>query len=470
MTRAFIGRQLAAGALAFTILLVPVAATAQVADIKPPKNKYKVSDDIKLGNDAAREIEAKLPFVNDRDATDYVARVGSRLVQKMPVQFRRSEFIYRFRIVNASDLNAFALPGGPMYVNRGMIEKARSEGEMAGVMAHEISHVALRHATAQVTKQSSWKNQLGMLGMVLGGAVLAGEAGAQLGMLGAAAWMTKYSREYETQADQLGATIMADAGYDPRDLANVFRTIAAENKGGAPEWLSSHPDPGNRFEKINRMAETLRIGPSPPRFSPGFSQIQSRLRAMPPAKTMAQIEKESQGQGTSSPTAGGRYRQNVPYPSGRTRQYTNLNWMRVSVPGNWRDFTGGDSVQFAPDGAYGDSGITHGAMIGLYKGDEYSFDVGADSYLNDVLQANSYLRVRSRYSRTTVAARPGYMATLAGRSPITGRTEVVNIFVARFRGDLIVYATTVAPEDESGNYNYAFRNMLDSLRLYDQNQ
>lgn len=144
--------------------------------------------------------------------------------------------------------------------------------------------------------------------------------------------------------------------------------------------------------------------------------------------------------------------------------------MRVSVPGNWRDFTGGDSVQFAPDGAYGDSGITHGAMIGLYKGDEYSFDVGADSYLNDVLQANSYLRVRSRYSRTTVAGRPGYMATLAGRSPITGRTEIVNIFVARFSGDLIVYATTVAPEDESDNYNYAFRNMLGSLRLYDQNQ
>ncbi len=187
--------------------------------------------------------------------------------------------------------------------------------------------------------------------MVLGGAVLGGEAGAQLGMLGAAAWMTKYSREYETQADQLGAQIMADAGYDPRDLANVFKTIAAENKSGAPEWLSSHPDPGNRFEKINRMAETLRIGPAPPRYSPGFGQIQSRLRSMPPAKTMAQIEKESQGQGTSNPTAGGRYTQRVPSPSSRTRQYTGLNWLRINVPNNWRDFTGGDSVQFAPEGS-----------------------------------------------------------------------------------------------------------------------
>lgn len=470
MTGSLISRQFAAGALALALLLTPEAASAQVADIKAPKNKYKVSEDVKLGNDAAREIEAKFPFVNDREATQYVSQVGERLVHRMPSQFRRPEFAYRFKIVNASDLNAFALPGGPMYVNRGMIEKARNEGEMAGVMAHEISHVALRHATAQATKQSSWKNTLGMLGMIIGGAVLAGDAGAQLGMLGAAAWMTKYSREYETQADQLGAQIMADAGYDPRDLANVFRTIAAENRGGAPEWLSSHPDPGNRFDKINRMAETLRIGPPPPRFPPGFAQVQARLRSMPPAKTMAQIEKESQGQGAPNPTAGGGYRQNVPYPSSRTRQYTSLNWMRVSVPSNWRDFTGGDSVQFAPDGAYGDQGITHGAMIGLYKGDEYSFDVGANSYLNEVLQANSYLSVRSRYSRTTVAGHSGYMATLAGRSPITGRTEIVNIFVARFRGELIVYATTVAPEDESGSYNYAFRSMLDSLRLYDQNQ
>lgn len=468
MTKMLICRRLSAGGLAVLMLLAPLAASGQFRDIKAPKNKYKPAEDVRLGNDAAREIEAKFPLVNDHEATNYVERVGRRLVDRIPTEFRKPEFSYRFKIVNASDLNAFALPGGPMYVNRGMIEKAHNESEMAGVMAHEISHVALRHATAQATKQSSVKNTLGMLGMIIGGAVLGGEAGAQLGMLGATAWMTKYSREYETQADQLGAQIMADAGYDPRDLANVFRTIAAESRSGTPEWLSSHPDPGNRFEKINRMAETLRIGPPPPRFSPSFSQVQSRLRALPPARTMAQIEKNSQGQGSTNPTAGGSYRQNIPYPSSRTRQYTGLNWMSVRVPSNWRDFSGGDSVQFAPDGAYGDRGITHGAMIGLYKGEEYSLDASAGAYLNGVLEANSYLSVRSRYSRTTVAERSGYMATLAGRSPITGRTEIVNIFVTRFKGDLIMYVATVVPEDETRSYNTAFRNLLSSLRLYDR--
>lgn len=220
----------------FAIAAAPFTAIAQTR-IERPKNKYKVSDDVKLGNDNAKKVEQQFPILNDREATRYVSQVGERLVAAIPPQFREPSFDYRFEIVNASDINAFALPGGPMFVNRGMIEAAKNEGEMAGVMAHEISHVALRHATAQATKQGSIGNQLGVIGLILGGVILGGEAGAQLGALGAVAWMTKYSREYETQADTLGAQIMAQAGYDPRDLANMFRTIQAQSKGGTPEWL-----------------------------------------------------------------------------------------------------------------------------------------------------------------------------------------------------------------------------------------
>ena len=150
-------------------------------------------------------------MLNDQITTDYVASVGERLVAAIPAEFQHPEFRYRFKVVDASDINAFALPGGPMYVNRGMIQAARNEGEMAGVMAHELSHVALRHATAQATKQNSAGNTLGRLGMIFGGYVLGGDAGAQLGAAGAQAWMLKYSREYESQADMLGAQIMANA-------------------------------------------------------------------------------------------------------------------------------------------------------------------------------------------------------------------------------------------------------------------
>src|SRR5207302_7865397 len=139
--------------------------------------------------------------------------------------------------------NAFALPGGPMYVNRGMIDAARNEGEMAGVMAHELSHVALRHGTAQATRAQTPSLLAGIgavAGAVLGG--LPGAAVSQVSQLGAGVYLLRFSREYETEADLLGSQIMARAGYDPRDLANMFRTIE-RTSGGGGGFLSDHPSP-----------------------------------------------------------------------------------------------------------------------------------------------------------------------------------------------------------------------------------
>jgi len=268
-------RSVLAAVMAWSLAVLPAISIAQTT-ITAPKNKYPVSKDVEIGNQAAREAERQFPVINDQIVESYIQSVGDRLVAAIPRQFQHPEFNYRFQVVDASDLNAFALPGGPMYVNRGMIQAARNEGELAGVMAHELSHVALRHATAQATKQGSVGNQLGMLGMILGGAVLGGQAGAQAGMLGAQAWMTKYSREYESQADTLGAQIMATAGYDPHDLANVFQTIARQGGSRGPEWLSSHPDPGNRYDKINREAGFLKVSGTPIKLTREFERVKAR--------------------------------------------------------------------------------------------------------------------------------------------------------------------------------------------------
>lgn len=464
MKRVLIHRKLTVAYLMFAILIVPIAAIAQT-QVTMPKNKYKVQDDVKIGSQAATEVEKQFPILSDADATRYIERVGARLVTAIPPQFRQTSFDYRFKLVNASDINAFALPGGPMYVNRGMIEAARNEGEMAGVMAHEISHVALRHATAQQTKQGSLGNQIGMIGMILGGAILAGEAGAQLGMLGAAAWMTKFSREYETQADVLGARIMADAGYDPRDLANMFKTIAAQGGGSGPEWLSSHPDPGNRFEKINKEATFLNVSPNPIKLTRDFERVQARLKAMPKARTMAEIQKQAEA--NSNPTANGKYSANVAYPSARVRTYSGANWLRLNVPSNWREFPSDDSVQFAPDGAFGSQGITHGAMVGVNKSQNPNLNNSTQEYVNGVLQANAYLRQRGNYERTYVAGRQGYSTVLAGRSPVTNRIEVVTVYTTQLRSGDLFYVITVVPEGDAGSYSTAFRNMLGSIRLSD---
>lgn len=469
MNKYFVGRRLTVAVLAAALWITPVAAIAQTTRVTAPKNKYKVQDDIKLGNDASREIQNQFPILNDTDATNYVENVGERLVAAIPPQFRQPAFDYRFHVVNARDINAFALPGGPMYVNRGMIEAARNEGEMAGVMAHEISHVALRHATAQATKQSGAGNTLRTLGLILGGAVLGGQAGAQLGAGVASLWTTKYSREYETQADVLGSRIMADAGYDPRDLANMFRTIAGERTGGgAPEWLSSHPDPGNRFEKINREAQYLQVSPNPIKITRDFERVQARLKAMPRAPTMAEIERGYRnGQGSANPTASGRYSNSVQLPSTRVQRYSASNVITLNVPSNWRQFPSQTSVQFAPEGAYGNEGITRGAMIGVYSGQNNNLENASQTYVSEILQGNSYLRQRNNLSGTTIGGRRGYTTQATGVSPVTRRSEIVTIYTTQLRSGQLFYAVTVAPSDESYRYNTAFRNMLNSIRFND---
>lgn len=459
-------RTLAASLIGVAMLAAPFAAVAQTR-ISMPKNKYKVQDDIRIGNEAAAQVEQQFPILNDRDATAYIARVGERLVAAIPPEFRQPQFDYRFKIVNASDINAFALPGGPMYVNRGMIEAARNEGEMAGVMAHEISHVALRHATAQQTKLNSPLNQIFGIGTILGGAILGGQAGAQLGSLIVAGTFLRYSRDYETQADLLGARIMANAGYDPRDLANMFRTIAAQNRGGrAPEWLSSHPDPGNRYEKILREAQYLNVSPNPIKVTRDFARVQERLRAMPPARSMADIERDLKSGSGRNPTAGGRYSAQVPFPSTRTSSYRG-GPVSLYYPSNWKIFEGQSGVIFAPEGAYGDQGITHGAMIGIYSSGGAGFQRATESYVNGILQSNSYLRQRSGYSGISISGRSGLVTDLEGRSPVTGRNESVTVYTVPLRNGDLLYIAAVSPSDELFRYNAAFRNLIASVRLTD---
>jgi beta-barrel assembly-enhancing protease len=449
----------------WSVVVMPMAAVSQTA-VRMPKNKYKVQDDIKLGADASRQVEQQFPLLNDRTVDGYVESVGQRLVSAIPAEFSQPAFRYEFDVVNARDINAFALPGGPMYVNRGMIEAARNEGEMAGVMAHEIAHVALRHATAQATKQSSVGNQLGTLGLILGGAILGGQSGAQLGAMGAQAWMTKYSREYETQADILGARIMADAGYDPRDLANMFQTIASQGGGRGPEWLSSHPDPGNRYQKINQEAGYLRVSPNPIKVTRQFSLVQERLRGMSRAPSMSEIERSGQGTGgRSNPTAGGRYTRTVESPSRMYRNYTSGNLVSIRIPDNWQDFPNSSQVSFAPEGAYGDSGITHGVMIGVEQNNSGALQNAAQDHIAGLAQANSYLRQQGGLQRATLGGRTAFAGVLSGRSPVTGRGETVTVYVTQLRSGDLFWIATVAPQEESYNYDAAFRTILNSVRL-----
>ncbi len=201
-----------------------------------------------------------MPLLNDEQVESYVERLGDQLVDNIPEELRQPKFRYSFEVVNLKEINAFALPGGPMFLNRGMLEAARTDGEVAGVMAHEMSHVVLRHGTAQATKGQ--KFQIGAIAGQVLGAIVGGRTGsviAQGSQFGLGAYFLKFGREYQREADLLGAQIMARAGYDPRQMANMFQTIEKQGNSQGPEWLSSHPDPGNRYEAINSEAEALSV-------------------------------------------------------------------------------------------------------------------------------------------------------------------------------------------------------------------
>jgi beta-barrel assembly-enhancing protease len=464
------GRNFAAFILVWTMLVTPLTLIAQT-QVKAPKNKYKVQDDVKLGRDYSVQVEREFPILRDADSTAYLESVGRKLVSSIPAEFQESAFQYTFKIVNARDINAFALPGGPMYVNRGMIEAARTEGEMAGVMAHEISHVALRHSTAQATQQSNPLKQILGIGAILGGAIVLGETGAAIGQtLYNGLLVYPYSREYETQADTLGAQILARAGYDPRDLANMFRTIEEQSGGSGPEWLSTHPSPANRYENINRESDKLNVSRTPIKMTRGFERIQAKLRSLPRAKSMKEIDEENKRNGggrTQTPTSGGRYETRVEYPSSRTRTDTPAAWLQVTVPDNWRALSDQSGVSYAPEGAYGDQGITRGVFIGTYKARSRNLNEATAEYVEELLRNNNYLGGNSGYTRTVIGGRTAYSRVFSGRSPVTRATEVTTVYTTTLSDGQLLYVVTVTPQTEAANYNYAFRNLIRSIRLND---
>ncbi|HEX6731914.1 MAG TPA: M48 family metallopeptidase, partial [Pyrinomonadaceae bacterium] len=452
------------------LFAMPISVAAQT-QIKYHSNKYKIEDDVKLGRQAAGEVEQQMPLLNDSEVQSYVQRVGSRLVSSIPSQFQHPQFQYYFKVVNARDINAFALPGGPMYVNRGMIEAARNEGEMAGVMAHEISHVALRHGTAQATKGQKYGLLAGIAGIA--GTILGGPQVGQLAQAPFAVYFLKFSREYETEADILGAQIMAQAGYDPRDLANMFQTIERSGGGGGGGFLSSHPSPSGRYARINREAEMLRVSGGV-RDSREFARINERLRGYPAAPSMAEIARSGQRYPTGQNT--GNYPTNAPqgrveYPSTRYQNYQLFGGgVQISVPNNWRQVSEGNSVWFAPDGGYGQINgqavFTHGVNVGAAQTNSRNLQQSTQEFINGLAQSNRNIRTAGGYQRTTLSGRTALVTTLSNLNEATGRSETIRLITAQLRNGELFYLIAVAPQGER-NFDNAFQNTFSSVRIND---
>jgi predicted Zn-dependent protease len=291
-----------------------------------------------------------------------------------------------------------------------------------------------------------------------------------MGAQGVGVYLLKFSREYETEADLLGARIMADAGYDPRDLANMFRAIEAQGGGGGG-FLSDHPSAKDRYAKINQEAEHLKINTSASPNNRDFIAARQRLAGAPggqmPAEDQAYSNPTSstENQPAHAKIATGR----IEAPSTRYQSF-DKGTFNVSVPQNWHEVEQQNGAWFAPNGAYGTANgqtvFTHAVNLGVVQTRARNAQQATEEFINGLKQGTN-LRARGGFKPTDIDGRPGQLITFDNTNEATGRAEIVNIVTTQLQNGQLFYMITVSPAGEYQNYQNTFARILRSVRLND---
>ncbi|HET9402285.1 MAG TPA: M48 family metalloprotease, partial [Candidatus Acidoferrales bacterium] len=458
--------------------------------VKPGIDRYSVDQDVQLGRAVSRQVERQMPMLNDRRVDDYLNDLGQRLAAVAP----GPKFHYEFHCLNSREINAFALPGGFVFVYRGAIETAVNEAQLAGIIAHEISHAALRHGTNQATKAEIW-GAVGAIGGVVAGGSAAGIASQIGGNLAINATLLKYSRTAETQADVVGTQILHDAGYDNRALGQFFEQLDSDQKGKKPvEFFADHPNYEHRLDRINE--EVDKMGGPPENYvrdSQAFRDVRRYLLSLPPPPP-----KKKNPPIAGDPAIAGR----PPLPSQDTRRYEGIEF-RAEYPANWEVRTPRSNSSGAADpGAAGDSSAAADAKSGEIsfmppnaiitdsKGAEnvaYGIlvdrqDVDSGSSLDDatnVLVAtlrkeNPGMRASGSPVRIRVDGEAALSVTLEGDSPRGGSER--DLLITILRNDPsdspnsqswahLLYFICVAPAAEFDDYNPTFQQFIASIRF-----
>lgn len=439
------------------VLVKREGETKTAPHFKPGFNLFSPEQDVEIGRDSAQKISRQAPFLRDEATVAYVRQLGARLAAKAPGY----KFPYKFEVLAIKEINAFALPGGFIYINAGTIAAAKNEGELAGVIAHEISHVALRHGTNQASKAYIAQVGLDILGAMAGGdSTDIGQIMGAIGGMGANVVFLKMSRTAETESDLEGARILAEAGYDPRDMASFFKTLEAGEGQKPPEFLSDHPDPGNRVEAIKQVLPALPVSAKPIRETEEFNRIKSRLVRPGSSKAMARLAPD-----------GSRVSSRPDLPSETFAEYEAKDRsFSIERPDNWDALEADSSnVILAPRGAYGrmkDSiMVTHGIFIGAIGVNADTLEEANRMFVEQQIKANPDFRVTRQSQPVTFGDRKGFATIVSGSSPVTGVTEIDIIYTAVTDDGRLFYLVTIAPEDEFSVYKPVFERIIAAIRL-----
>lgn len=433
------------------------AAHGQGKAIKPGFNLFSKDQDIALGKEAAVEIEKEVQVVNDRELTAYIDRMG----RKLAANSQDPEYEFTFKVVADPAINAFALPGGPIYINTGLIANADNEAQLAGVVGHEIGHVVLRHSTNQASKSAMFQLPAMLAGGALNkqGGMLASLGSIGLG-LGLNSALMRYSRKAETQSDIVGSRMMAASGYNPIEAANFFKKL--EEAGGArgPEFLSSHPNPGNRSETIREE-----IASFPNRNyttnSREFERMKARAKAIQPKADAAPVETPSGQQATDG---------KVTQTASGAKAYQGRGFV-FEFGNDWTAHPGGDgsTVTVVPSngvvkGSDGKTSIARGILSGIFANDEGQ-EEATTALISDLRQGNPGLELIRGYRKgMRIGDRKGESVFMEGPSPLNGQREYVWLVTSTNQDDLF-YMLMIAPENEYEQRSSYFEQVVRSIRF-----
>ena len=489
--RALAQRALVIGAL----VAAPLGSGAFAQTTKqaqPGFNLFSVQQDVEIGQQSAIEAEKQLSLLNDRGVNAYLTRVIQRLAAVAP----GAKYPYTIKAVNSSEINAFSLPGGPMYVNTGLLAAARSEAELAGVLAHEMAHVALRHGTHQASNAYLAQAGFSILGGLFGRSSSASQVLNTIGGVGLNVAFLKFSRTYEYQADATGAQMMASAGYNPSAMADFFEVLR-QQQGRDPSkletFLSDHPSSADRENRIRQLASNLttarmtEVG--------GFTQVKARVGGSSVASNYP-VQRSVSG-GTiytpSSPIS-----VNVAAPSSRFVTFSQpTGFFRIRLPDNWQSTTSGLASSFAPSGGVVDRGngvpdMVAGMIVNHYapfedQSDRWDASLqhhyapfedrsqprggledATDDLVRRVLSVNSYLRATDNSAQPEVIDQAqGYSVLLTGQSPVTGEDERVTVYTRSLSDQHVLYALCVTPASIANTMERTCDRMVRTLTVND---
>jgi hypothetical protein len=446
-------------------------------EIAPCKNGYSPEQQIQLGQKAVQQVYAEMPVLLDSSpVTEYIRRLGLKLA----AQASGYSWPYNFHVVNVAEINAFALPGGTIFVNLGTIQAAANEAQLAGVMAHEISHVVLQHSVCNASKQQK-VGLIAGLGQIAAGVLLGGAAGDIAGQgigLTAGLGFLKMSRGAEKEADLLGVGILYDAGYDPRGMPQFFETIQAKYGQGGGQFTSDHPNPGNRSEYVDKEIASFVPRPNYVTTTPAFAKIQKQVdgmhaytaREVSSGVWKSQSPNQTVGSGVNQ-EAGATASTTVDLNTSSTWNTFRGNGFSIGVPAKWRSYGNQVSAMLAPPGGIarsadgGAGSVIYGILTDLYQPQgRVAVEAALDELVNTIARDNPGL-VPGPQADVMANGVGGRGVECNIPSANNGKGEHDWIVAFQQRGGALRYFVFVAPTPDFEALRPTFARMLQTLKV-----